>query len=159
MKLYISSRTYFSKSKDSLSLCLHHAQPGSCQCFFGLKISTLVEDLAAACHVNCRHMGQPFTSVVSGWLPISLISNPHYSQSVCISCRHVKRTPRRSHSLKCLSHFCSTSTHLSRPAPCQGLISEDWRSLWVSDSVCHWITSRPFTWTTSKGGVIETWET
>lgn len=42
-----------------------------------------------------------------GWVPISPMSNPHYCPS--ISCRHVKRTPRRSRSLKCFSHFCSTS--------------------------------------------------
>lgn len=38
-------------------------------------------------------MGQPFTSVVLGWVPISPMSNPHYCLSVCISCRRVKRTP------------------------------------------------------------------
>ncbi len=51
--------------------------------------------------------GQPFTCAVQGWVPISLMSNPHYCLS--ISCRHVKRTLRRSHSLKCFSHFCSPS--------------------------------------------------
>lgn len=83
-----------------------------------------------------------------GWVPISPMSNPHYCLS--ISCRHVKRTPRGSHSLKCFSHFCSTSFHLSSLTPCQNLISEDWRSLWIPDSVCHWIASRPFTGTTSE---------
>lgn len=51
--------------------------------------------------------GSPAARPVLGWVPISPMSNPHYCLS--ISCRHVKRTLRRSHSLKCFSHFCSTS--------------------------------------------------
>lgn len=77
--------------------------------------------------VGVWHMGQPFTSVVLGWVPISPMSNPHYCLS--ISCRHVTRTLRRSRSPKCFSHFCSTSFHLSSLTPWQSLISEDWRSL------------------------------
>lgn len=58
---------------------------------------------AAAFHIYSGHMGQPFTPVLQGWVPISPMSNPHYSLS--ISCRLVKRTQRRRHSVECFSHF------------------------------------------------------
>ena len=113
-------------------------------CFWSLSVICCSEDfhtreVAATCHVLGRHTGKPFTSAVLRWVPISPVSNPHYCLS--ISCRHVKRTQRWSHSVKCFSHFCSTSFHLSSLTPWQRLISEDWRSLWLSDSVCHRIAS------------------
>lgn len=84
-------------------------------------------------------MGQPFTWVALGWVPISSMSNPHYCLS--ISCRRVRTTQRRSHSAKCFSHFCSSSFHLSSLTPWQSQMYEDWRSLWLCDSVCHRIAS------------------
>lgn len=80
--------------------------------------------------------------------------------SVCVSAASMSTGPRAeaTHS-RALHTFCSSSFHLSSLPPWHILISEDWGSLWISASVCHWIASRTFTWTTSKGAVMETWET
>lgn len=131
---------YISKQKTKCSCCQTHVQRAFTESqkaclhpacfmpnlvpfnsFLRVRNSTLAGEGAAACHTQGRHMGQPFTSVVLGWVPMSPMSNSHYCLS--ISCRHVKKTLRRSHSQKCFSHFCSASFHLSSLTPCQGLIS------------------------------------
>lgn len=82
-----------------------------------------------------------------GGRPLPLhISNLHYCLN--ISCRRVKKPTRWSHSLKCFSHFSSTSFHLvSLPARAWNLKTEG--LLWISDCVCHWITLHHSTATSS----------